>query len=100
MNLLVNVNLARPAQLMPKVQNIVATSEVENKIDLVNMSLNIPKITYEPDQFPGAVVRTSEGPVCLVFSTRKVVIVGSKSERQMLDCINDLTKILEAFWIT
>jgi TATA-box binding protein (TBP) (component of TFIID and TFIIIB) len=82
------------------VQNIVSTMDVENRIDVNNLSLLLPKIIYEPDQFPGAIFRTSQGPVCLIFSTGKVVIVGSKSEKQTFDCANNVANILKKFWLT
>jgi transcription initiation factor TFIID TATA-box-binding protein len=99
MNLLVNAKFVRPAQLMPKIQNIVATLDIKNKIDLNTLSIALSKITYEPSQFPGAILRTSNGPVCLIFSTGKVVIVGSKSEEQITECVNILVKILDKFLI-
>ena len=84
---------------MPIIQNIVETIDVKNRIDLKNLSLVLPRIIYEPDQFPGAFFRTSQGPVCLIFSTGKVVIVGSKSERQLTNCVRNLVKILKEFRI-
>jgi TATA-box binding protein (TBP) (component of TFIID and TFIIIB) len=97
--LLVNFKFVKAVQLMPKIQNIVATLNVQNKIDLKYVSMVIPEIIYEPEQFPAAIFRTSEGPVCLIFSTGKVVIVGSKSERQLTNCVRNLVKILKEFRI-
>ena len=37
MNLLVNVKLVRPLKLIPKIQNIVGTLDVENRIDLKSL---------------------------------------------------------------
>ena len=99
MNLLINGELIIPVKLIPIIQNIVSTMDVKNRIDLKNLSLVLPRIIYEPDQFPGAFFRTSQGPVCLIFSTGKVVIVGSKSERQLTNCVRNLVKILKEFWI-
>jgi TATA-box binding protein (TBP) (component of TFIID and TFIIIB) len=39
---------------VPKVQNIVATMNLNTKIDLNVVAKYIPKITFEPDQLPGA----------------------------------------------
>ena len=73
--------------------------DLENSINVKNLSLILPRIIYEPDQFPGAIFKTSQGPVCLIFSTGKVVIVGSKSEEQILKCANNIANILKDFWI-
>ena len=99
MNLLINGELIIPVKLIPIIQNIVSTMDVKNRIDLKNLSLVLPRIIYEPDQFPGAFFRTSQGPVCLIFSTGKVVIVGSKSEGQLTNCVRNLVKILKEFRI-
>ena len=99
MKLMVNFKFVKAVLLMPKIQNIVATLNVQNKIDLKYVSMVIPEIIYEPEQFPAAIFRTSEGPVCLIFSTGKVVIVGSKSERQLTNCVRNLVKILKEFRI-
>ena len=99
-DLLVNAKFIKPIKLIPTIQNIVSTMDVENRIDLKNLSLVVPKIIYEPHQFPGAIFRTSQRPVCLIFSTGKVVIVGSKSEREMLNCATNTANIIKGFWVT
>lgn len=85
-------------KLIPKVQNIVALVDVERKIDLIRLATHVTPITYEPDQFAGAIFRTSEGPVGLIFSSGKIVIVGSKSERQLVVCSSNLKNIIKKFW--
>ena len=97
MNLLVDNKFAKLVELTAKIQNIVATLDIKNKIDINVLSIVLPKIIYEPDQFPGAILRTSNGPVCLIFSTGKIVIVGSKSEGQMSECANFMVKKLDEF---
>ena len=99
MALLATGEFIKPVQLVPVIRNIVGTMDVKNQIDIKNLALLVPKIIYEPDQFPGAIFRTSEGPVCLIFSTGKVVMVGSKSEKQAFDCANNIANILEKFWV-
>ena len=96
---MVNAKFIKPIKLVPLIQNIVATIDVENQIDLKNLSSILPRIIYEPDQFPGAIFRTSQGPVCLIFSTGKVVIAGSKSEEEMLECANNTADMLKEFCI-
>jgi len=48
--------------LEPKVQNIVATAAIGGNIDLHLVASKLPKLTFEPEQFPGAIYRTPEGP--------------------------------------
>jgi transcription initiation factor TFIID TATA-box-binding protein len=97
MELMVTSNFVRRILLSPTVQNIVATASLPSRIDLKAVATCIPKITYEPDQFAGAILRTKEGPVCLLFASGKIVIVGSTSEEQLLLTLRNLTIKLEDF---
>jgi TATA-box binding protein (TBP) (component of TFIID and TFIIIB) len=65
--------------------------------DVNALAAQISKVIYEPDQFPGAIFKTPQGPVCLIFSSGKIVIVGSKSEQQLGICFDNLKKILKDF---
>ncbi len=82
---------------MPMVQNVVATVNLEKRIDLATMATHVTEITYERDEFPAAILRTSEGPVCLIFSSGKIIFVGSKSELQLLHCFNYVIKLLKEY---
>lgn len=88
MELMVMNNFVRSISLSPAVQNIVATVSLLSRIDLKAVATCVSKVTYEPDQFPGAILRTKEGPVCLLFASGKIVIVGSSSEEQLLVTFN------------
>ncbi|MGH9972688.1 MAG: hypothetical protein ACRD93_02185 [Nitrososphaeraceae archaeon] len=72
-------------------------ANLEQRIDLITLATHVTATTYEPDQFPAAILRTLEGPVCLIFSSGKIVIVGSKSESQLLQCFNNLKNMLYGF---
>jgi transcription initiation factor TFIID TATA-box-binding protein len=62
-----------------QIQNIVASADLETKIDLVKiaMTFGIERIEYEPEQFPGLVYRLKNPKVVsLLFSSGKIVITG------------------------
>jgi transcription initiation factor TFIID TATA-box-binding protein len=99
MNLLANDGFVKKVKLIPKIQNIVATLNIGSRIDIHEVVTHIPKIIFEPDQFPGAILRTREGPVCLLFASGKIVIAGSKSEHDIRNAVSNLEKILKPFHI-
>ncbi len=70
-------------QIDPKieVQNIVASSDLEQEINLntVAITLGLEKVEYEPEQFPGLVYRLdSPKVVVLLFGAGKMVCTGAK----------------------
>ncbi len=96
-DILVRDGFIKRIRLELKVQNIVATAAIESKIDLNLMATTLTKLTFEPKQFPGAIYRTPEGPVCLIFASGKFVIVGAKSEAQIVTTESSFLRLLEQF---
>jgi len=80
-----------------KVQNIVATAAMKSKIDLNLVASTLTKLIFEPEHFPGAIYRTPEGPVYLIFASGKIVITGAKSEAQVVTTESSLQSLLEQF---
>ena len=76
---LVTGGLINPIEVEAELRNIVAVQHLEKAIDLESLSLIIDGI-YEPEQFPGLIIRWDSPKVTyLVFSSGKVVIAGSRS---------------------
>jgi transcription initiation factor TFIID TATA-box-binding protein len=71
MDLLVNGKFVKREQLEPKVRNIVAVMDIRRKLDISQLSQELSKMIYEPEQFPGAVYRTKEGQLVLSLSQEK-----------------------------
>ncbi len=64
-----------------EVQNIVASSDLEQEINLntVAITLGLEKVEYEPEQFPGLVYRLDDPKVVvLLFGSGKMVCTGAK----------------------
>ncbi len=81
-----------------EVHNMVATSDLGQKIDLnvTAITLGLDKIEYEPEQFPGLVFRL-DGPkvVILVFSSGKLVCTGAKRPEDVEAAIDKMTEKLK-----
>lgn len=91
-----------------KIENVVATVtlELEKKIDLTIIARKQPEVEYNPENFPGLVMRIEEPrATILIFSTGKMVITGlrkaSEAEEVVVKTIKKMKKagIKEAKYI-
>ena len=81
------------------VQNIVATSDLGQKINLnaIAISLGLEKVEYEPEQFPGLVYRPDVPKVVLLlFGSGKVVCTGARKPQDVEDAVDKITIELRA----
>jgi len=80
-----------------QVQNIVASADLKNNLDLVKLSLTfgVERIEYEPEQFPGLVYRMkSPKIVTLIFSSGKIVLTGGTNIGDVKNAVEILKKDL------
>ncbi len=94
---LVEVGLISPIKIKAKLQNIVATGEIGQPIDIEKLSTQLPNIIYEPEQFPSAIyyAKELEGASILVFASGKVVIAGLRNEHLLEVAKRVLAKLEE-----
>jgi transcription initiation factor TFIID TATA-box-binding protein len=65
-----------------KIENVVASASLGVPIKLEKVVANMEGIEYEPEQFPGLVLRWKEPKAAaLVFSSGKIVCTGAKSPK-------------------
>jgi len=81
---LIEKNLVRSVELFPKVQNIVATADLGGAVDLEKL-VCMRSIIYEPEQFPGAILKINKPhkATVLIFASGKIVIAGLKDSHQI-----------------
>jgi len=78
-----------------KVENVVASTQIGENIDLNKISREIKDSEYKPKQFPGLVLRTKEPKAAaLVFRSGKVVCTGSKSVEDARRAVKQIVKML------
>jgi transcription initiation factor TFIID TATA-box-binding protein len=64
-----------------RIENIVATADLNGTLDLEVVAERLTKTMYEPEQFPGLIYRMDEPKtVILIFTSGKLVITGAKTE--------------------
>jgi transcription initiation factor TFIID TATA-box-binding protein len=82
------------------VTNIVCSYDIGKYINLnkVVITLNLEKIEYEPEQFPGLVYRISDPKVvALLFSSGKIILTGAKTMEDIKRGIAVLEQMLGKF---
>ena len=71
------------------VENVVATGNLSQSIDLIQIKKKFKHTEYNPDRFPGLVYRLKTPKTStLIFRTGKMVCTGSRSEEQSGVAIN------------
>ena len=75
--------------------NLVASGNLNATLDLYNLAITIPNIEYEPEQFPGAILKLKEPRVSmLLFKNGKVICSGASSEAQISLAIFKASKLI------
>ncbi len=83
-----------------KVVNIVISTSLEHDIPLEKMAATLPNTEYNPEQFPGLVIRIKEPKTsALIFSSGKVVCTGARSMDKVHESIKKIIKSLEKIGI-
>ncbi|MDD5111806.1 MAG: TATA-box-binding protein [Candidatus Altiarchaeota archaeon] len=72
------------AKPVVEIQNIVASSSLDFKVNLDVLATECMNTEYEPEQFPGLVFRLDDPKtVMLIFRSGKIIITGAKTARDV-----------------
>ncbi len=92
------VKIPKKVNLTYKVENIVASGNLMVELDLFNIAMEVENVEYEPEQFPGAIMRLKDiGTTLLLFKNGKVICSGAKSEDQIKRSIRRAAELLKDF---
>ncbi len=76
-----------------KIVNIVCSTSLEKDIHLIKLAEVLPNTEYNPEQFPGLVMRIREPKTsALIFSSGKVVSTGARSLKKVRESIDEIIK--------
>jgi transcription initiation factor TFIID TATA-box-binding protein len=79
-----------------QVVNIVVSTSLEHDIPLEKMAATLSNTEYNPEQFPGLVIRIRDPKTsALIFSSGKVVCTGARSMDKVEESIKKIIKSLE-----
>ena len=79
-----------------KITNMVATVTLGMELDLFDLANRIPEVEYEPEQFPGAILRFKDPKsTFLLFKNGKSVCVGCKTKKLIKQAVERATTLLK-----
>lgn len=79
-----------------RIVNIVVSTGLEKDIPLEKMAATLPNTEYNPEQFPGLVLRIKEPKTsALIFSSGKVVCTGARTLEDVDRSIQSIIKSLK-----
>ena len=79
-----------------EIVNVVATVDMGRGVDLELAEVALDDVMYEPEQFPGLIVRMQEPKVVfLIFVSGKMVCTGGRSESFVNEAVEKMSKMLE-----
>ena len=79
-----------------KVVNIVVSASLGQDIPLEKMAATLSNTEYNPEQFPGLVIRIKEPKTsALIFSSGKIVCTGARTMPAVRESIKKIIKSLE-----
>ena len=78
-----------------EVQNIVASTKLDSRLDIDKMAFELENTEYEPESFPGLVYKMKGSVTFLIFGTGKIVCVGARSAKDIKESLDRLVKKLK-----
>lgn len=78
------------------IQNVVSSADIRQRLDLREISRKIKKSGYNPEKFPGLVLKLDQPKAALLlFSSGKFVCTGTKSVEESARAINAAIEVLK-----
>jgi transcription initiation factor TFIID TATA-box-binding protein len=78
-----------------EIVNLVATANLDKNVDLFQAAMQFDDIEYEPEQFPGAIIRLYKPKMTvLLFKNGKLICAGAKTENDIKKSITEVKKLV------
>ena len=79
-----------------KIENIVASANLAVELDLYGIAREVDNVEYEPEQFPGAILKLKTPKTSLLlFKNGKLICTGAKSEAEVEKAINTAFNLIK-----
>jgi transcription initiation factor TFIID TATA-box-binding protein len=81
-----------------KVENLVASADLKLDLDLYGLANLSRDIDYEPEQFPGAILKVHEPKAALLlFKNGKIICTGAKTETDVKRAVGEAVELVKRF---
>ncbi len=81
-----------------KIENIVASANLNIEMDLYSIAFKIKNVEYEPEQFPGAILKIVDPKSSLLlFKNGKIICTGCRSESEVQTAVNKTMALLKPY---
>lgn len=90
----------KPIVLKPtyKVENLVASADLKLDLDLYGLANLSRDIDYEPEQFPGAILKVHEPKsALLLFKNGKIICTGAKTEADVKRAVGEAVELVKKY---
>ncbi|MBI1973667.1 hypothetical protein HYS54_02540 [Candidatus Micrarchaeota archaeon] len=78
------------------IENIVASANLEVELDLYGIAREVENVEYEPEQFPGAILKLKDPKTSLLlFKNGKLICTGAKSAADVERAINKAFSLIK-----
>ena len=78
--------------------NIVASANLQKELDLYDIAVNVDNVEYEPEQFPGAILKLRDPKTSLLlFKNGKVICTGAKSVKNVEKSIRTAVGLIKKY---
>ncbi len=94
---LIQKKMIEDIKIKPIIQNIVATIETKGSLPIEKIAAKIASARYEPEIFPGIVLKGLRSCTFLLFASGKIVITGTKSLSELSKSSFELFERLNKF---
>ncbi len=87
--------IGNPKNYGIQIENIVASAKLKSTLNLDKIAFEVEESEYEPEQFPGLVLRMKNPKVAfLLFSSGKIVCTGARKIKDVEFAIETISKRL------
>ncbi|MCL4411104.1 MAG: hypothetical protein M1559_00130 [Candidatus Marsarchaeota archaeon] len=81
-----------------RVENIVASTDLKVELDLYGLAKLSYDIDYEPEQFPGAILKIHDPKsALLLFKNGKIICTGARTEADVKRSIDQAVDLIKKY---